>query len=64
MSEKKASKDAACFQNLSKQSISKMFAMKVNQTQSGLLASYNISLLIAKSGLSFRKGREAGYPSD
>ncbi|XP_051950665.1 zinc finger BED domain-containing protein 5-like [Xyrauchen texanus] len=47
----KASKDAAYFQNLkeqlSKQSISKMFARKLNQTESGLLASYNISLLIA-----------------
>ncbi|XP_077093644.1 protein FAM200C-like [Siphateles boraxobius] len=47
----KASKDAAFFQNikeqLSKQSISKMFARKVNQTDSGLVASYNISLMIA-----------------
>ncbi|XP_077083466.1 zinc finger BED domain-containing protein 5-like [Siphateles boraxobius] len=63
----KASKDAAFFQNikeqLSKQSISKMFARKVNQTDSGLVASYNISLMIAKSGLPFTAGEKLVIPA-
>lgn len=63
----KASKDVAYFQDLkdqlSKRSISKMFVRKVNQAESGLVASYNISLLIAKSGLPFTVGEKLVIPA-
>ena len=63
----KASKGTAYFQALkeqhSKRSISSLFARKVDRSESGLVASYNISLLIAKSGLPFTVGERLVLPA-
>lgn len=63
----KASHDAAYFntlkQNHSRRTISNLFARKTNQTENGLVASYNISLLIAKSGSPFTVGEKLVLPA-
>ncbi|XP_030298040.1 zinc finger BED domain-containing protein 5-like [Sparus aurata] len=64
----KASKDSAYFQSLRDQrsrrpTINTMFARSVNQTESGLVASYNIALLIAKAGLPFTVGESLVIPA-
>ncbi|XP_041963280.1 protein ZBED8-like [Alosa sapidissima] len=63
----KASHDVAYFNALkekhSRRTISNLFARKTNQTENGLVASYNISLLIAKSRTPFTVGEKLVLPA-
>ncbi|XP_076144513.1 zinc finger BED domain-containing protein 5-like [Alosa pseudoharengus] len=64
----KASKDPAYFKSLRDQhsrrpTINTLFARNANQSESGLVASYNIALLIAKSGLPFTVGESLVIPA-
>lgn len=63
----KADKERPFFQALKEKhgrsTISSLFARKTTQTDSGLVASYNISLLIAKCGQSFTIGEKLVLPS-
>ncbi|KAM3833924.1 zinc finger BED domain-containing protein 5-like [Diretmus argenteus] len=63
----KTNKDRSFFQALKEKhgrsTISSLFARKASQLDSGLVASYNISLMIAKCGLPFTVGENLVLPS-
>lgn len=63
----KADKERPFFQALKEKhgrsTISSLFARKTTQTDSGLIASYNISLLIAKCGQPFTIGEKLVLPA-